>query len=198
LEPPVTQVPLPTNSLKARSASVLGLVATAWLVSALTTGRADAAQTVPVEIRGFAFLPATLTIQAGDTVTWTNLDDTEHTATSDAGSPAAFDTGALSLNDTASITFAIPGTYQYHCNFHQGMAGTIIVEAVASSSTEPAPSSVDAAPASPGATASLLPDLADLATSGAAADAGASMVALGALLLLAALAVAGWRRSVNP
>jgi len=44
-----------------------------------------------VSIQGFAFNPATLTIKAGTTVTWTNEDSAPHTITS-AG---FFDSGTI-------------------------------------------------------------------------------------------------------
>ncbi len=75
-------------------------------------------------IEGFAFSVPTLSISAGDTVTWTNNDTVPHTATADDGS---FDTGSISAGESASITFDTPGTYTYKCAFHPGMTGTIVV-----------------------------------------------------------------------
>src|SRR5438105_13999614 len=46
-----------------------------------------------IEIKDFAFSPATLTVKVGDTVTWTNQDSAPHSATADDSS---FDTGVLS------------------------------------------------------------------------------------------------------
>ena len=42
-----------------------------------------AAGGAPVEIKGFAFNPASVTIKVGETVTWTNKDGTTHTVTAD-------------------------------------------------------------------------------------------------------------------
>lgn len=86
-----------------------------------------------VEIEGFAFSPATLTIQVGDTVTWTNFDQVEHTATSTSG---AFDSGLLGQGESYSLTFTEPGTYDYLCTPHPSMTGRIVVQAA----TDPAPS----------------------------------------------------------
>jgi len=193
----VTHAQTSTHGLRAAAAWLLALLAGAWLVGALTAGRALAAETVTVEIQGFAFSPAAITIQVGDTVTWTNLDGTDHTATSDAGAPEAFDTGALASNASASITFTTPGTYAYTCRFHTVMSGTVIVEAPPASSEEAAPSSAGAAPSSAGAAASQLPDG---ATGRSAAVGHGAVTAVGALLLLAglsALAVAGARRAIE-
>ena len=48
-----------------------------------------------VDIQSMAFSPNSITIQVGDSITWTNLDSFSHTATSTSG-PVAFDSGTLS------------------------------------------------------------------------------------------------------
>jgi len=78
-----------------------------------------------IEIQGFAFQPARCAVKAGDSLTFINLDTAAHTATSDSGT---FDTGNLGRNETSqSITYNTPGTFDYHCAFHPGMSGTIVV-----------------------------------------------------------------------
>jgi plastocyanin len=75
---------------------------------------------------GFAFGPASLTINVGDTVTWTNSDDVAHTAAQDGG---GFDTGNIAVNASDSVTFDQAGTFAYHCNIHPTMTGSITVQA---------------------------------------------------------------------
>ena len=72
------------------------------------------------------FSPMSLTVKAGTTVTWKNLDGEPHTVTSADG---LFRSGALDQNDTFKFTFAKPGTYKYVCKYHEamGMVGTVIV-----------------------------------------------------------------------
>ncbi|MDG6997847.1 MAG: cupredoxin domain-containing protein [Nitrososphaerota archaeon] len=65
----------------------------------------------------------TLTIKAGTTVTWMNIDDTEHTTTSNSG---VWGSPILAPGKTFSFTFSTPGTYPYHCEIHP-MTATIIV-----------------------------------------------------------------------
>jgi plastocyanin len=77
-----------------------------------------------VEIKGFAFNPATITVPAGTTVTWTNQDAAPHTATADDKS---FDTGRLDQGQGGTVTFDTPGTYTYTCTFHPNMKGTVVV-----------------------------------------------------------------------
>jgi len=83
------------------------------------------AQTINAEISGFSFSPSTLEINVGDTVVWTNKDSSPHTVTSNSG--IELDSPSLSRNGIYSHTFAAAGTFDYHCGFHSGMAGTIIV-----------------------------------------------------------------------
>ena len=77
-----------------------------------------------VVVRNFAFGPKTITISAGQSVTWTNNDAVDHTATSDEGT---WDTGVIARGESKSITFAVPGTYTYHCTPHPFMTGTVVV-----------------------------------------------------------------------
>lgn len=89
-----------------------------------------AAGNVNVPIQGLAYHGPNgngiFTIVAGTTVTWTNNDLTNHTATSDQ---QVFDTGVIAPGTTsAPITFNTPGAFSYHCIFHSSfMTGTITV-----------------------------------------------------------------------
>ncbi|MEK6828627.1 MAG: cupredoxin family copper-binding protein [Nanoarchaeota archaeon] len=82
-------------------------------------------QTVNIQITGFAFSPATLAVHVGDTITWTNIDSASHTVTSDKGTELGSQT--LSRDGTYSHTFTTAGVFDYHCSFHSGMKGKIIV-----------------------------------------------------------------------
>lgn len=76
-----------------------------------------------VAIRNFAFAPATLTVKAGDTVTWTNDDSVPHQIKSET-----FNSASLSRGQTFSFTFQTAGTYDYSCAIHPSMKGQIIVQ----------------------------------------------------------------------
>ncbi len=81
-----------------------------------------------VNIVNYAFAPSTLTVKVGTTVTWKNYDQFAHeviSATGDPGQP--FDLGQQATGATVSHTFTAPGTYQYYCNIHNYMKGTIVV-----------------------------------------------------------------------
>lgn len=79
---------------------------------------------VEVEIEDFAYVPGTVTIKVGTTVTWTNKDSVGHTATSDDG---IFDSGMLSKGSSYSYTFTTAGTFGYFCTPHPYMVATIVV-----------------------------------------------------------------------
>ncbi len=90
---------------------------------AANPGATVAGHQANVEISGFAFSPSTLTITKGTTVTWTQKDSAPHTVTS-----GTFDSGTLNSGQTYSHTFNETGSFNYHCNFHQSMTGTIVVQ----------------------------------------------------------------------
>ena len=79
-----------------------------------------------VQIKNDAYSPQTLTVSAGQTVTFTNQDDDAHTVTAVDGS---FDSKGLDTNDVWRHTFAKPGVYRYFCQLHPFMKGTIVVKA---------------------------------------------------------------------
>jgi amicyanin len=95
--------------------------------SSSSTPSAAAKDAVTVDIAGFKFKPASVTVKSGGTVTWTNNDSAAHTATLSSGA-GAFDTGTLDQGASKKVTFSGPGTYAYICAFHPFMKGTVVVE----------------------------------------------------------------------
>jgi len=77
-----------------------------------------------LRIKDFTFLPPTVTVKAGATVRWTNVDGTNHTVTADKG---GFDLGNLEKGASKSVRLTKPGVYAYHCNYHPSMHGRIVV-----------------------------------------------------------------------
>lgn len=78
---------------------------------------------------------ATITIDVGDTIEWTNVDiGMPHDVTSsDPNAPAGFGSGILGDNDTYSFTFNTAVVFDYGCSIHPGsMDGTITVLAAGS------------------------------------------------------------------
>jgi len=79
---------------------------------------------VAVSIKDFAFNPATITAKVGQTITFTNQDTTDHTATVSGG---ACTTGHITPGSASGLTFSAPGTYAFACAIHPSMTGTITV-----------------------------------------------------------------------
>jgi plastocyanin len=77
-----------------------------------------------VSIIDLTFEPATIEVDAGSAVEWTNEDPFAHTVTAREGD---FDSGTMDGGETFSQTFSEPGTYDYFCAIHPSMAGTVTV-----------------------------------------------------------------------
>jgi plastocyanin len=78
-----------------------------------------------VVIKNFMFTPMELTVKAGSTVTWKNLDGEPHTVVNDAG---MFRSAALDQNDTYQFKFDKPGVYKIFCGIHPNMKATVTVQ----------------------------------------------------------------------
>ncbi len=77
-----------------------------------------------VNIDGFAFVPAKVTVSAGTTITWTNRDEEPHTV---AASDGSFHSPGMGTGATFSHTFSTAGTFDYVCSIHPMMHGTVVV-----------------------------------------------------------------------
>ncbi len=69
------------------------------------------------------FVPATITVKKGATVTWTNQDSASHSVKSDG-----FQSDNLSYNQSYSHTFNTVGSFQYYDGLHSSIVGTINVK----------------------------------------------------------------------
>jgi plastocyanin len=90
---------------------------------------APAAAKAAVAIKGFAFSPVTLTVAKGTVVTFTNSDSATHSVSSGANrtKDGKFDQ-QLSGGNEGSVTFDSVGTFEYFCQFHSSMKGTVVVQ----------------------------------------------------------------------
>lgn len=66
-------------------------------------------------------------VKAGTTVEWRNTGTTTHRLVRNFG--AATVEEVLPPGTTERATFERPGTYEYHCTIHEGMTGTVTVDA---------------------------------------------------------------------
>jgi len=139
--------------MKRRSSALAGLVFSTGLCAAglgfLAPGASAASASVAIQ--NFAYSPTPLNVTTKTSVTWTNMDASPHSVTSDA-SPPVFDssptncgpaggTGCIQpTGGTFTFTFTTAGTFSYHCRVHSFMHGTIVVSAPAVSVTSVSPS----------------------------------------------------------
>ena len=80
------------------------------------------ADEMTVEIHQFKFAPADISIAAGGSVAFVNLDLVPHSATGDG-----FDTGTLRKGERKVVPFPNAGAFPYLCKFHRHMTGRVVV-----------------------------------------------------------------------
>jgi plastocyanin len=96
--------------------ALLGLVAAAVAAApALAAGHA-------VAIRDASFGPSSITIRAGDSITWTNRGTNNHNVTFDSFASAE----QMEPGTKYSHTFRSAGTFRYTCTLH-GFTGKVVV-----------------------------------------------------------------------
>lgn len=81
------------------------------------------AGTVTGTMANIAFNPTSITASAGDTITWTNNDSAQHTAT--VKSDPTCTTETLANGASGGIVFNTAGSYEFFCKIHPSMTGTI-------------------------------------------------------------------------
>ncbi|HZD73123.1 MAG TPA: cupredoxin domain-containing protein [Actinomycetota bacterium] len=115
--------------MKLRRLVVMSTLAAALAVGATACGGGGDDQTASaaaggtlVQLKDSKFKPASLTVRAGQTVTWDWKDRfVQHNV---VGSGFASKT---QRRGTFTHTFPTPGTYPYRCTLHENMKGTITV-----------------------------------------------------------------------
>jgi len=80
--------------------------------------------TSTVQIKSTGFVPATVTINQDDSVTWTNTDTKDHQVVANGGS---FASAILTPGKTYTHAFRAGGTFRYHDGLHPTLRGTITV-----------------------------------------------------------------------
>lgn len=126
---------------------VIGLISNVQFVDAQTIINANTivpANTILVaqdssslgcETTSSCYLPASLLVYQGDTVTWHNYDAVSHTITSYDQSEDSddigefFDSGVLASGERFSTTFDNLGDYPFFCMLHPWMSGIVFVDA---------------------------------------------------------------------
>jgi len=126
--PPTTAPPTTAPPTTATPTTEAPATTTTSESASTTTSESATTSTTVVDqvtIINLAFDPASITVNAGDTVTWVNEDTTAHTIVADDGS---FDSGSVAPGESFRFTFAAAGTVPYHCGIHPSMTGTVVVQ----------------------------------------------------------------------
>ena len=108
-----------------RASLALAVVAALGCAATFSPTSTWASDGPKVQIKDFMYTPMSLTVKAGTTVTWVNMDDEPHNVISDTG---LFRSGGFDTDETFSYRFDKPGTYHITCSIHPRMVATIEVE----------------------------------------------------------------------
>lgn len=80
-----------------------------------------------VNITNSRFDPTEVEIEVGESVSFRNNDGFNHTITSKDDSPFAYDSGNLGESATYVQAYGEPGTFNFFCQIHPTMRGTVTV-----------------------------------------------------------------------
>ena len=116
------------RTLSLRRLAVVGLAvltSSAAGPAAAAVQEAPKARTYTVIIDASAFQQNLVTVNAGDTIIWTNRDLFPHTVTASKGS---FDSKDIPAGKSWKYTPKVKGTFDYRCDYHTTMTGVIKVK----------------------------------------------------------------------
>jgi plastocyanin len=94
---------------------------------ALVLAGPAASATTNVQIKRTGFVPATVTINQNDSVTWKNVDTINHQVVANGGQ---FASPILGAGKSYTFTFRNSGTFRYHDGLHPSLKGTVTVRGV--------------------------------------------------------------------
>ena len=117
----------PCNSFDCRE-TTFAIVSDSDLPISATVTNAPGSSTPGCEPN--CFIPSTVEISVGGTVTWENTDTAAHTATSGTasdGPSGTFDSSLIMSGGSYSVTLDSAGAYQYFCMVHPWMEGVVLV-----------------------------------------------------------------------
>ena len=72
-----------------------------------------------------AYRPRSVVVHRGQRILFRNVSNAPHTVSANNGS---FDSGTIEVGRSWTVTARKIGTFTYFCQFHAGMAGTIVVK----------------------------------------------------------------------
>ncbi|PTR31471.1 plastocyanin [Rhodococcus sp. OK519] len=92
-----------------------------------TDGPGKSDKELTVEVKNMAYSPSSITIQAGQTVTWVFDDRGVAHDVVGLGNAKPVLRSPLLKTGTWQFTFTEPGTYNYTCSLHPDMLGVVVV-----------------------------------------------------------------------
>ena len=124
---------LPLIALAAAALALAGCGSSSSSSSTGSTGSSAPAPTTPtaasglhVVIKDLAFSPKAATAKVGQTITWTNQDQVDHTVSYVSG-PKFKSSGSLGDGRTFSLKLTQAGVIHYVCTIHPFMTATLVV-----------------------------------------------------------------------
>jgi len=131
----LTGTSLYVNALSAGSSIITvcqsGYASSCGTLYVTVVGTVSGNSNYTVSVKDNFFSPATITIPQGSAITWSNQGSMNHTVTFDT---LYGDSGTLYPGSSYTQTFNSSGSFTYHCRFHSGMTGTVIVTGSSGSS----------------------------------------------------------------
>lgn len=92
-----------------------------------------------VTIRDYRFDPAVVTVNVGDSVTWTNRDPVAHSVRWTSG--GLNDSAAIGKDQSYHQTFSASGTFSYICGIHGASMGGLVIVTGQQTAPPPPPTS---------------------------------------------------------
>ncbi len=116
---PVLRRARPARMLLAAALVSLGC----WSATARASAPAGPAK-IAITISGAAFAPDDVTVHVGDTITWTNKDVVDHTATARNGDWRV----VVKAGKSGTVVVKKLGSVDYYCEYHPNMTGHVTVK----------------------------------------------------------------------
>ena len=98
------------------------LTAAVALLGATELKSAAPGSITTVRIRDMQFQPSSVRVKVGDSVTWTNADDRDHSVNATDNS---FQSGNLKPGASYTYRFTKAGSFDYACSYHPRMRGSV-------------------------------------------------------------------------
>ena len=107
--------------------AIAGSLALTVLGAAPALAQSPEADPNVIQMTGSRFVPDTMTVVVGTTLTWVNLDGEDHDVLAN-DKDLSFGSPTIGSGATWEWPFNVPGTYPYVCSFHApDMTGVIYV-----------------------------------------------------------------------